>query len=149
MKIGVLGTGMVAKAIAGKLAALGHDVMIGTRDPAKTLARSETNRFGHPPFRTWKDEHPTVAVGTFAAAAEHGELIVNATNGDGTPPALTAAGAEAIGDKVLIDIANPLDFSRGMPPSLSVCNTDSLGEQSSAPSRAPASSRRSTPSTPT
>ena len=129
MKIGILGTGMVAKALAGRLAALGHHVMIGTRDPQATLARSEADRFGNPPFKVWKDAHPGVALGTFAAAAEHGEIILNATNGGGTLAALNAAGAQAIGDKVLIDISVPLDFSRGFPPSLFVCNTDSLGEQ--------------------
>ncbi len=126
MKIGVFGTGMVAKALAGRLATLGHDVMIGTRDPKATLARVDKD--GSASFRAWQQAHPTVALATFAEAAMHGELLVNATNGDGTPPALTAAGAEAIGDKVLIDVANPLDFSRGMPPSLSVCNTNSLAE---------------------
>ena len=129
MKIGVLGTGMVAQAVAGKLAALGHTVMIGTRDPAGTLARSANDGMGNPPFRVWQEKHPAVALGTFAEAARHGEMLVNATNGNGSLPALEAAGAAAIGDKVLIDISVPLDFSRGMPPSLFVCNTDSLGER--------------------
>ncbi len=129
MKIGILGTGTVAKTLAGKLAALGDDVMMGTRDPDATLARSESDRFGNPPFRAWKEAHATVALGSFAAAARHGDLIVNATNGTGTLAALDAAGADALGNKVLIDVSNPLDFSRGMPPSLSVCNTDSLAEQ--------------------
>jgi predicted dinucleotide-binding enzyme len=128
MKIGILGTGMVAQAIADKLAALGHSAMIGTRDPTATLARTQGS-FGGPPFKVWKDKHPTVALGTFAEAARHGELIVNATNGEGAIAALQSAGADAIGDKVVIDISNPLDFSKGRPPSLSVCNTDSLGEQ--------------------
>ena len=129
MKIGILGTGMVAKALAGKLAELGHSVMIGTRDPEATLARSAPDGFGNPPFRVWKEAQPKVDLGTFAAAAEHGELLINATNGAAALAALDAAGAQAIGDKVLIDISVPLDFSRGMPPSLFVCNTDSLGEQ--------------------
>ena len=129
MKIGILGTGMVAKALAGKLAELGHSVTIDTRDPEATLARSQNDAFGNPPFKAWKEAHPTVDLGTFAAAARHGELLINATNGDGALAALNTAGAEAIGDKVLIDISNPLDFSRGMPPSLSVCNTNSLAEQ--------------------
>lgn len=128
MKIGILGTGMVAKALAGGLSALGHDVMMGTREPVATLARGAAGGSGTPAFRAWKEAHPSISLVTFAEAARHGELLINATNGDGTPPALTAAGADAIGDKVLIDVANPLDFSHGMPPSLSVCNTDSLGE---------------------
>lgn len=129
MKIGILGTGMVAQALAGKLATLGHDVTVGTRDPRSTLARDQPGSFGNPPFKVWKEAHPTVSLNTFAGAANHGELLVNATNGDATLAALTAAGADAIGDKVLIDVSNPLDFSAGMPPSLSVCNTDSLAEQ--------------------
>jgi 8-hydroxy-5-deazaflavin:NADPH oxidoreductase len=67
--------------------------------------------------------------GSFADAAEFGEVVVNATAGTGSLEALEAAGSENLSGKVLIDIANPLDFSQGMPPSLSVCNTDSLGEQ--------------------
>ncbi len=129
MKIGILGTGMVAKALAGRLAELGHSVMIGTRDPEATLARADNDAYGNPPFRAWKDAHPGVELGTFAAAAGHGELLINATNGNGSLAALNAAGAEAIADKVLIDVSNPLDFSQGMPPSLFVSNTDSLGEQ--------------------
>ncbi len=121
MKIGILGTGMVATALAGKLAELGHSVTIGTRDPKATLHKEA--------FGAWKKAHAAVELGTFAEAAGHGALVINATNGAGSLPALDAAGAEAIADKVLIDISNPLDFSHGMPPSLSVCNTDSLGEQ--------------------
>ncbi len=129
MKIGILGTGMVAQALADKLAALGHSVTIGTRDPQATLARSQNDAFGNPPFRAWKETHPAVALADLATAAGFGELLINATNGNGTLAALNAAGADAIGDKVLIDVSNPLDFSHGFPPSLSVCNTDSLGEQ--------------------
>src|SRR5262249_7403772 len=68
-------------------------------------------------------------LGTLAEAAAHGELVVNATNGIGSLEALQAAGEKNLAGKVLIDLANPLDFSKGMPPSLTVCNTDSLGEQ--------------------
>ena len=129
MKIGIFGTGVVARALAGKLAALGHDVMIGTRDPQTTLARSEADRFGNPPFGVWKEGQPAVDLGDYTAAARFGELLINATNGSATLAALDTAGSQAIGDKVLIDISNPLDFSHGMPPTLSVCNTNSLGEQ--------------------
>lgn len=129
MKIGILGTGMVGQTLAGKLSALGYDVMIGTRDPGATLARSGNDSFGNPPFRVFKEEHPAIGLGTFAQAARHGEIIINATNGGGALTALEAAGTDAIGSKVLIDVSNPLDFSRGMPPTLSVCNTDSTGEQ--------------------
>lgn len=70
-----------------------------------------------------------MAVGTFAEAASHGDLVINATAGTGSLEALSAAGARSIDGKILIDVANPLDFSEGMPPKMMVCNTDSLGEQ--------------------
>lgn len=129
MKIGVLGTGPVGQTIAAKLAELGHGVFVGTRDPAATLARTENDIFGNPPFKVWREKNPKIELGTFAQAAAHGELVVNATQGGGSIEALKAADAKNLAGKVLLDIANPLDFSRGMPPSLSVCNTDSLGEQ--------------------
>ncbi len=129
MKIGVFGTGPVGQAIAAKLAELGHGVFIGTRDPAATLARTQPDNFGNPPFKVWREQRPDVEFGTLAQAAAHGELLVNATSGVGSLEALNAAGAKNLAGKILVDIANPLDFSKGMPPSLTVCNTDSLGEQ--------------------
>lgn len=129
MKFGVLGTGPVGQAIAGKLLELGHSVMIGTRDPTATLARTDPDNFGNPPFKEWLKNHAGAELGTFAQAAAHGELVVNATGGAGALKALEAAGEQNLSGKILIDIANPLDFSKGMPPSLLVCNTDSLGEQ--------------------
>jgi predicted dinucleotide-binding enzyme len=129
MKIGVLGTGLVGQTVAAKLAELGHGVFVGTRDPAATLARTENDIFGNPPFKVWREKHAKIEFGTFAQAAAHGELVVNATQGAVSIEALKAAGENNLAGKVLIDIANPLDFSKGMPPSLTVCNTDSLGEQ--------------------
>jgi hypothetical protein len=129
MKIAVLGTGMVGQAVAGRLAEVGHDVLVGTRDPEATLARDEPDAMGNPPFGAWREAHPAVALATLADAAAQAELIVNATNGAGSVAALEAAGEDNLAGKVLLDIANPLDFSQGMPPSLLVCNTDSLGEQ--------------------
>lgn len=129
MQIGILGTGIVGQTIATALAAQGHTVMIGTRDPKATLGRDSGNAFNKTSFREWQAAHPAVRLGTFADAARFGEVLINATSGDGALPALEAAGAEALGEKVMLDIANPLDFSRGMPPTLSVCNTDSLGER--------------------
>jgi predicted dinucleotide-binding enzyme len=129
MRIGVLGTGLVGQTLAGKLAELGHDVFVGTRDPAATLERSGTDRYGNPPFKDWRAQHSKVAFGTLAEAAAHGEVIINATNGAATLDALDAAGGQNLAGRVVVDVANPLDFSKGMPPSLTVCNTDSLGEQ--------------------
>jgi hypothetical protein len=129
MKIGVLGTGVVGQTIAGKLSELGHDVLVGTRDVARTLAQTEPHPYGFPAFSVWQKDHPRVRLGTFAEAATHAELLINAVNGAGTLPALHQAGTSNLSGKILIDISNPLDFSKGMPPTLSVCNTDSLGEQ--------------------
>lgn len=129
MKYAVLGTGMVGRTLAVKLASLGHDVVIGTRDPQQTLARKEKDQMGNPGFADWAQANPAIKLANLADAAAHGEMIVNALSGQATLEALLAAGEANLADKTLIDIANPLDFSKGMPPSLSVCNTDSLGEQ--------------------
>jgi predicted dinucleotide-binding enzyme len=129
MKIAVLGTGVVGQIISEKLASLGHEVIIGTRDVKNTLERVAKDNFGRPSFKEWHEQHPDVKLGTYADAAGLGEFIVNATNGTGTLPALEEAGKNNLAGKVLLDISNPLDFSKGMPPSLFVCNTDSLAEQ--------------------
>lgn len=129
MQIGILGTGMVAQTLAGALTAKGHSVMIGTRDPEATSERAAPGAYGGRSFRDWHVANPTVELGRFEDAAHHGEVLINATAGNGALAALTEAGEEALGAKILIDVSNPLDFSKGMPPSLTVCNTDSLGEQ--------------------
>jgi 8-hydroxy-5-deazaflavin:NADPH oxidoreductase len=118
MRIGVFGTGMVGKAHATRLVELGHEVMMGSRTSDNAEAAAWTEKQGD-----------RAAHGTFADAAAHGELLINATLGGRALAALETAGAENLAGKVLIDISNPLDFSQGMPPTLSVCNTDSLGEQ--------------------
>jgi predicted dinucleotide-binding enzyme len=128
MKVGVFGTGIVGRSLARGLLELGHSVCVGARDPAATMARTEPDRLGTPPFKVWREEHPGAELATIAQAAAHGELLVNATSGIDSIETLTLAG-DALSGKVLVDIANPLDFSKGMPPTLSVCNTDSLGEQ--------------------
>ena len=128
MNIGIRGTGVVAKTIGAKLDQLGHSVKLGTRDPAATLTRSEPDMFGGPPVRTWLESHPKVALVPFKNAAAHGEIVFNVLSGQGALAGLEAA-APALADKILIDVSNPLDFSKGMPPTLSVVNTDSLGEQ--------------------
>lgn len=131
MKIGVLGTGMVGQVISAKLAELGHQVMIGTRDVARTLASSEPNAMGLPAFGVWYRDHRDIQVGTFAEAATFGELLVNATGGSVSLAVLQQAGAAGLGDKILIDIANDLDFSRGMPPTTRTTDQpgSSVGEQ--------------------
>ncbi|HLG35843.1 MAG TPA: NAD(P)-binding domain-containing protein [Bacteroidia bacterium] len=129
MKIAVFGTGVVGQTIAEKLSSLGHGIMIGTRNVNDTLAKTAPDNFGRPPFGEWLKNFPGIRTGTYAEAAAFGEFIVNATNGAGTLPALELAGKINLADKMLLDISNPLDFSKGFPPSLSVCNTDSLAEQ--------------------
>jgi len=129
MRIAVLGTGSVGRAIAGRLAAQGHEVMVGTRDVASTTARTEPDARGIPAYQVWATDHPGVKLGTFADAAAHAELVVTATQGEATLPALESAGAHNLAGKVVLDISNPLDFSHGMPPTLLVKDTDSLGEQ--------------------
>ena len=118
MRIGVFGTGMVGQAIGSKLVHLGHEVMMGSRDEA------------NPKAVVWaKEEGGQHALfGTYANAAEFGELIFNCTLGTASLDVLRSAGAQNLKGKILIDTANPLDYST---PNwaLTVCNTDSLGEQ--------------------
>jgi predicted dinucleotide-binding enzyme len=125
---GVLGTGTVGQTLSAKLDELGHDVMIGTRDVEQTLARTGPDRLGNPPFSAWHEQHPGVKPGSFAETAAHGEIVINATNGQATLSVLEAAGADNLNGKILIDVANPLVFSQGKM-TLSVCNDDSLAEQ--------------------
>ena len=129
MNIGVLGTGTVGRVVGARLAELGHDVTTGTRDVAASLARTDPDRITEETFAEWHERNPRIALGTFAEAAVAGELLVNATNGAGSLDALRTAGEDNLQGKVLIDIANPLDPSSGMPPALFVSNEDSLGEQ--------------------
>jgi len=129
MNIAVLGTGMVGQAVAGGLARVGHHVVIGTRDPQATLARTDTDGMGNPPFSAWSAEHADVELATYADAASGADLVVLAGNGFAALDMVTAAGADNLAGKVLVDISNPLDFSAGFPPSLFVKHTDSLGEQ--------------------
>ena len=129
MRFGILGTGVVGKTIAARLDGMGHEVMVGTRDPEDTSSRAEPDPYGNPPFSDWQQEYPDVRLGTFGEAAAHGEMVVNATAGTVSLEALEVAGEDNFNGKVLIDTSNPLDFSRGMPPTLWVSNTDSLGER--------------------
>jgi 8-hydroxy-5-deazaflavin:NADPH oxidoreductase len=118
MRIGVLGTGTVGQTIATKLAQVGHEVTMGSREAGNEKAVAWAGEAGE-----------NAAEGSFADAAAVGEIVFNCTAGGASLEALDAAGAENLSAKTLIDVANALDFSGGMPPSLSVCNTDSLGEQ--------------------
>jgi 8-hydroxy-5-deazaflavin:NADPH oxidoreductase len=117
-KIAVLGTGMVGKAIGTKLIELGHEVMMGSRTQDNEKARE------------WKLRHHELAShGTFADAAAFGEIVFNCTKGMLTLEILASAGADNLAGKILVDVTNPLDFTRGFPPTLTVCNDNSLGEE--------------------
>lgn len=118
MKLGVLGTGGVGQAIGSKLIALGHEVRMGSRQAGGDKAKAWVARAG-----------ANASEGTFADAAKFGSLIFNCTSGVGSLSALAAAKAENLRDKVLVDVSNALDFSKGAPPSLFTPSGDSLGEQ--------------------
>lgn len=128
MNIAVLGTGMVGRTLAAALDGMGHTVQMGTRDVRTTLARTESEGMGQPSFSQWHAGVPRVQVASLADAAAFGELVFCALSGQGALAGLQGAGAGLSG-KILVDVSNPLDFSRGMPPTLTVVNTDSLGEQ--------------------
>ncbi|MGH8867848.1 MAG: NADPH-dependent F420 reductase [Actinomycetes bacterium] len=128
MEIAVLGTGMVGQTLARGFAGLGHDVVVGTRDPAVTLARTEGDAMGPPPYATWQAENPGVRLVPFAEAGTHGQVVVNATSGTASLAVLQAVGADRLAGRVLLDVANALDHSSGFP-ALAVANTDSLAEQ--------------------
>jgi 8-hydroxy-5-deazaflavin:NADPH oxidoreductase len=129
MKTAILGTGTVGRTIAARLIELGHSVTMGTRDAEATLARTEADAMGNAPFSAWAAENPGVTLAGFADAAVGAEVIINATNGGASLEVLARAGVENLDGKVILDISNPLDFSQGMPPTLFVKDTDSLGEQ--------------------
>jgi 8-hydroxy-5-deazaflavin:NADPH oxidoreductase len=129
MRIGVLGTGIVGRSHAARLVDLGHEVVMGTRDVSRSLSVNTVDYMGNPPLREWLDRNPQVRLTPFSEAAKHGEIVINAINGMHALEGLHLAGNENLDGKVIIDITNPLDFSRGMPPSLFISNTDSLGEQ--------------------
>ena len=113
MKVGIIGSGDVGKAIGRGLVTLGHEVTIGSRDPAK--------------LRDWAQKtSKNASAGSFAEAAAFGELIVLSTLWSGTENALKLAGHGNLRGKILIDTTNPLDFS-SMPPTLSVAGKDSGG----------------------
>ncbi len=118
MKIAVLGTGMVGTTLGSKLVAMGHQVCMGARNAANEKAAAWSSLAGK-----------GASHDTFAGAAAFGETALNCTAGHASLEALAMAGSANLNGKILIDVANPLDFSKGMPPTLTVCNTDSLGEQ--------------------
>lgn len=118
MRVAVMGTGMVGRALAGKLASLGHEVMMGSRDAQNPTALA------------WAEAQGARS-GSYAEAAVFGEAVVFATKGVALLDAAHAAGAENLAGKVVIDVTNPLDASgSGLPVLLaSLSNTTSAGEE--------------------
>jgi predicted dinucleotide-binding enzyme len=118
MRIGILGTGVVGRTIGAALVHRGHEVRLGSRTA------------NNPKARDWAAANgDRASQGTFADAATFGEMVFNCTSGTVSLEALRAAGAGNLAGKVLVDVANPLDFSHGMPPTLTICNSDSLAER--------------------
>ena len=113
MRIAVIGSGVVGRTLAPAFTRLGHDVVVGTRDPEATAGREE-----------WADtDLPLVP---FDRAGDGADLVVNATSG---AVSLEALAEVHLDGSVLLDVSNPLDFSAGFPPTLTVKDTDSLAEQ--------------------
>jgi predicted dinucleotide-binding enzyme len=117
-KIAVFGTGMVGDTIGSKLITLGHEVMMGSRTSGNEKATAFVAK-----------HDGKASAGTYADAAAFGEIIFNCTAGVGSVDALKMAGEKNLDGKIIVDIANPLDFSKGMPPTLAVVNNNSLGEE--------------------
>ena len=118
MRVAMIGTGVVGQTLGARLVGLGHEVRMGSRHAGGDQAVAWATAAG-----------AAASEGTFADAAAFGEVVVNATAGSVSLDALRAAGVGNLSGKVLVDVSNPLDFSQGFPPTLSVCNTDSAGEQ--------------------
>jgi 8-hydroxy-5-deazaflavin:NADPH oxidoreductase len=131
MRISVLGTGIVGQTFSSRLTGMGHDVLMGTRDVQEKMNEDENDRYGNPPLRDWIKDNAAVKLVSFADSAAFGELIINATNGANSLNALDLATEENLRGKIIIDVSNPLDFSKGMPPFLldGLNNTNSLGEE--------------------
>jgi len=117
-KIAMLGTGMVGDTLGSKLVELGHQVFMGSR----TASNEKAQAF-------FAKHNGKAKIGTFADAAAFGEIIFNCTAGSGSIEALNLAGIHNLKGKILVDVSNPLDFSKGSSPSLSIVNTNSLGEE--------------------
>ena len=121
MRVGVLGSGEVGRRLAEGFCGRGHEVMIGSRDPDKAELRDWLSGDGR-----------GIEAGSFEQAAAHGELIVLAVLGNAAEEAIAGAGPDNFRGKVVIDAMNPLDFSGGFPPKLSISGRTRLANASSA-----------------
>ncbi|WP_241613066.1 NADPH-dependent F420 reductase [Rosenbergiella epipactidis] len=129
MKIGIIGSGMVGRAFSIRLAELGHDVLIGTRNPIITLGREEPDSKGIPAWKFWSLHNPEIKLATFQEVADFGDVIINATAGAISIEALSKIEKDSLKDKVILDLALPLSYSPERSPKLIYSNEDSLGEK--------------------
>ena len=129
-KIAILGTGSVGQTFALRLAGLGYDVMVGTRNVSEKLSAPGKDGAKNA-FAIWHEANSNIKLGTFAEAAAFAEIVLNTTKGLNSLDALKLATEKNLENKILVDIANPLDFSKGMPPCLvpELSNTNSLAEE--------------------
>ena len=119
MKIGIIGSGDVGRKLSDGFIELGHHVKIGSRDPNQSKITDWIN----------KHDKEKASSGTFAETASFGELVVLATLWEGTADAIQLSNSKNLTNKIVIDVTNPLDFSKGIPPTLAVGHTDSGGER--------------------
>jgi 8-hydroxy-5-deazaflavin:NADPH oxidoreductase len=129
MKISILGTGRVGQTIAVKMTALGHQVFLGSRNSKKTMQRENSISGKDVSFAEWLKTNSSITLVDYQEIPADTIIFINCTQGEGSIPSLKAVGKDKLNGKVILDIANPLDFSKGMPPSLYICNTDSLAEK--------------------
>jgi 8-hydroxy-5-deazaflavin:NADPH oxidoreductase len=128
MRIGMVGGGGVGQTLGAGLIGLGHEVVIGIRSPsAEELAKPRAQA---EPLSAWV-ARTGGRVASLAEAGAAGEVVFNVTQGQHSLAALAATGAANLAGKVLVDVANPLDFSAGMPPFLdpTFTGTTSLAEE--------------------
>jgi 8-hydroxy-5-deazaflavin:NADPH oxidoreductase len=126
MKVAILGTGNVGQTLAEKFISNGHSVIIGTRNPEDTLSKSGENSFSE-----WLSKNNSAKLESFANAVKESEIILIALNGANAVNALQTCSKQDFGNKIVIDLTNPLDFSKGFPPILieGLNNSNSLGEE--------------------
>jgi len=131
MKVAIFGTGNVGQTFAERFISLGHEVMMGTRNVEQTLKREGNNNNGGSIFKNWISQNGQVKLGTYAEVSKFGDVVLNALSGGATLETFKSIAERDMKDKIIIDIANPLDFSQGFPPSLiqGLNNTNSLGEE--------------------
>jgi len=129
MNIAIFGTGTVGRTLASKVSEVGNSVYVGTRNVQKTLSSGKSNSDDPDSISAWLDIHPGISLVPFAEAAAKSEIVFLAVSAQAALPLLKDLDPKLLAGKILVDLTNPLDFSKGMPLTLSIVNDDSLGEQ--------------------